>query len=532
MSLDADSVTGPAAWDGIADRERDRLLDAAIDILRSRRYTFTEDEALAAVWEAGYDISTQSEARFALAREADGPHERQWRLTEQTLVNDRLLDALRSGDWDGRDLDAQLVALDSLDGTRYVFCPLDPRFAIDSTGRLELTDAEQNVDLADDIRIELDALAPALLTRWRDHGGAPWTVRQVTGCLSDLGWPRAAERESWLPVRAWLLHSPDVVRVGKDYWLPSDLTPSLPSGGRIQVLPVHPSSASPGMDSESGGEQSLPDLRLPEFALPDERLVPPGEVLTPRTVWTMALRTVHLVGGFIPVPSHARAAYPARAAAEGDLSVLPGVWFTDAERFWLWLDRAHDRLYGPGIADHLAWCEAGDLLQVEWASDTVVFRLAGHDVAVQQEESRLVDVDALAALRGGLGESYRQSLQAILADTSDGLSFADLVTALCDRQQHQVHRGTVRALLSAGGFVHRDGRWFPAPEPDGAARRLRRAIVTSVDTTDTDGPADDPAPRTIGTAFEVRLVARAAQTRLAEIVEQLRARTRHGDLQD
>jgi hypothetical protein len=43
-----------------------------------------------------------------------------------------------------------------------------------------------------------------------------------------------------------------------------------------------------------------------------------------------------------------------------------------------------------------------------------------------------------------------------------------------------VHRGTVRALLSAGGFVQYHGRWCTAPGDEAAARTLRAAIVAAL----------------------------------------------------
>jgi hypothetical protein len=99
---------------------------------------------------------------------------------------------------------------------------------------------------------------------------------------------------------------------------------------------------------------------------------------------------------------------------------------------------------------------------------------------VQHEETRLIDVQALAELRGGLGESYRRSLQAILGGLPDGLPFKDIVAALRARQGHTVHRGTVRALLSAGGFIQDQGRWCTAPADEAAARTLRAAIVAAL----------------------------------------------------
>lgn len=58
------------------------------------------------------------------------------------------------------------------------------------------------------------------------------------------------------------------------------------------------------------------------------------------------------------------------------------------------------------------------------------------DTDVQHEEALLVDLEALAVLRGGLGESYRRSLLAILADAPQALSFKKVVEALRVRQDH------------------------------------------------------------------------------------------------
>lgn len=101
--------------------------------------------------------------------------------------------------------------------------------------------------------------------------------------------------------------------------------------------------------------------------------------------------------------------------------------------------------------------------------------MAGHDFEVQSEEARLVDLQELVALCGGLGESYRRSLQFILQDASPGLTFAEVVKAIRERQQHNIHRRTIRALLYNGGFVQKDRSWFPASDSKAAARQLRKA---------------------------------------------------------
>jgi hypothetical protein len=193
------------------------LVDAAIDRLSSSRRTFTEDEALAQVWEAGYDVSPQDDPRFALAAEADGKHPYHWRLSTQTLANNRLLDELRAGAWDGREIDQELARLDAQDGVQYVFCPVDARFTQRRDSSYALADEELDIALPAEVAATLDALGPALLARWRGAGATPWTTRALTETVAALGWPAATEGANWRLVRAWLQRWPAVARVGQDY---------------------------------------------------------------------------------------------------------------------------------------------------------------------------------------------------------------------------------------------------------------------------------------------------------------------------
>src|SRR5207244_4809095 len=146
------------------DNELTQLLDEAVARLSTYRYTFTDKEALGPVWEHGYDISPQSDPRerFVLAYEADGKHPRQWRLSTQALANNRLLDALRLGAWDGHDLEVELARLDTEDQVHYVFCLSDPCFMTRPDGTLEPADLERNIVLASETRAELDAFGPKL----------------------------------------------------------------------------------------------------------------------------------------------------------------------------------------------------------------------------------------------------------------------------------------------------------------------------------------------------------------------------------
>ena len=171
------------------DDELEQLLDEAVARLSASRYTFTEEEALQPIWEHGYDLSPQSDPqeRFVLAYEADGKHPRQWRLSTQALANNRILDELRSGAWDGRDLEAELSRLDTEDQVHYVFCPSDSRFITLPDGTLEPADLERNIALNPETRAELDTLGPRLLEQWHAEEAKPLTVRQITEHLGDAG---------------------------------------------------------------------------------------------------------------------------------------------------------------------------------------------------------------------------------------------------------------------------------------------------------------------------------------------------------
>jgi len=89
-------------------------------------------------------------------------------------------------------------------------------------------------------------------------------------------------------------------------------------------------------------------------------------------------------------------------------------------------------------------------------------------------------MEELKKLRGGLGESYRQTIQTILTATPDGLTFPELVTAINQRQQHEVARGTIRSILSSGGFIQHEQRWFAAPDTTRGARQLRDALLETL----------------------------------------------------
>jgi hypothetical protein len=133
-----------------------------------------------------------------------------------------------------------------------------------------------------------------------------------------------------------------------------------------------------------------------------------------------------------------------------------------------------------------------------------------------------VDPQALKALRGGLGESYRQSLQAILSEKADGLTFVQVVQTLRERQGHDVPRSTVRAILYAGGFLHRNSHWFAAPKSEHGARKLRAALAETL--VSTEEPEQTPTSETELVTDAVRHLRKlhAIRVRLAELMLALR----------
>lgn len=362
---------------------------------------------------------------------------------------------------------------------------------------------------------ELEALGPLLLARWQESGADPWTVRAVTEALKELGWREAEQQNAWLLVRSWLLGWSQVRRVGQDYWIPADQLPQEARHTRLQVLPVRALEPedSAAKEEASAGDAVATSGRTSAVSTDESRVVFSGEATALRAAWLERLRTINLLEGFLHIPASARGVYPIPMQGEDDTVVLAGRWFEDGSRCWLWLDRARHRLYGPDLAEKLAWLEAGDMLQIEWAPDVIVLRMA----EIQSEEARLVDLQELMTLRGGLGESYRRSLQAILQDAPAGLTFAEVVKVLRERQQHTIHRGTIRALLYSGGFVQKDRRWFPAPDGKAGARHLREVMVETLVREE-----EHETEREGLQVGHVQKRIKAIHKRLTEIVDELR----------
>ncbi len=272
----------------------------------------------------------------------------------------------------------------------------------------------------------------------------------------------------------------EVRRVGQDFWVPTDQLP--PEGGRtrLAVLPVRaPVESVEEAEGTTTFHEALPHPRVRARA-DENQVIVSGQATRPEVTWSVRLRTIHLLEGYLFIPSRARVAYPPPATGEGDVIALQGRWYEDNTPHWLWLDRIHHRFFGPNLAEKLRWLNTGTILRIEWIPGVVVLRITGHDDVVQNEESRLVDLESLSTLRGGLGEPYRRSLQSILLDAPQGLTFAEIVIALRERQQHEIHRVTIHTLLYGGGFIQRNSRWFAVPNSHAGASQLRKAMVEAL----------------------------------------------------
>jgi hypothetical protein len=333
--------------------EASLLIDEAVKGLRPWRRTFTEQEALASVWDAGYEVPIQSDPRFVLAQEGDGKHPRHWRLDSHTLANNRLLNDLLSGKWDGRDLEGKLTALDAEDQCHHVYCPTDPRLERNKQGILEPAERERNLTLPQIMKIELDALALSLLEHWLSNGPEPWTVRTISESLKQLGWRDADRPNAWLYVRSWLLGGPQVMRVGQDYWMPADHLPQDTRRTRLQVMPVRTPGNAAAEDRATTEDSDSSSGRAALSKGDENQVVLGGAATVPQATWSVKLRTINVLEGFLHVPSSARGVYPPPVPGESSTVVLRGVWFEDGTHCWLWLDREKRRLYGPDLAEKL-----------------------------------------------------------------------------------------------------------------------------------------------------------------------------------
>ncbi|HEY0753737.1 MAG TPA: hypothetical protein VGD98_07235 [Ktedonobacteraceae bacterium] len=465
--------------------EEQHFLDEAVERLKQTRQTFTERTALEAARAAGYDLQLSYDARFVKASARNGQIDPHYRLREQTLANRRIFNDLMAESWDGHDLTNKLAALDEEEGGQHVLYPYD-KDLLYRQGRWEPT-REQNLKLTEDQKAELDTCRTALMQSWASEDYTPWTLQHILAALKQADWAGATESNAVRVARAWLLANKQILRVGQDLWLPAEKLPDPVKRTRLQMLPIR-AMRSEDMQELDEVFASAPSSSgaaskgyKPFAAQSADPVVVGGELASMSAQWTTTLRTINILESFLSIPAKARAVYPPVAPVEHTDVLLDALWYEDGEHFWLWLDRQQHRLYGSGLLNKIAWeRDPGDVLHVMWAPDVITISISGHNEQVQQEEARLVDRETLKELRGSLGEAYRDSMQRLLSMNPAGMTRQEIMLALRERLGHTVHHGTVLALLSRGGFVKREQRWFAAPDNAAARRSLRTTLIATM----------------------------------------------------
>ncbi|HLZ56278.1 MAG TPA: hypothetical protein VKR06_04955 [Ktedonosporobacter sp.] len=504
---------------GLSPRER-AFLDEAFERLRTTRRTFTDQEALQSAKLEGYDLRLSFDERFARAEPMQGNIRPHWRLAEQVLANTRLLHELQEGTWDGRNLDEKLLELEQEDQQSYTFYPHDTRMFLNRQGAWEAT-GERQITLPLGLQEELDTFKERLHASWLALQ-APLTVGQVLAMLEELGWQHEGIASVHRCIRSWLLTTAQFRRVGSDYWIPVELLPAEVQHTRLQVPPVRTSGGA--TDQPTSIDVDLAALTDEEQGRKrqQEKIIFKGTATKSQAVWTATLLSAQVISGFIPIPKAMRGVYPPVMPGEERITVIKGLWYEDATALWLWLDRTHHRLYGPDLLDKIGWLEAGSKLRIVWDADEgIVFHDAGLDQDVQREQTRLRDLVELKKQRGGVGENYRQAVQALLTGTPEGLTFKEIVHTISQRQNHEVARTTIRSVLGSGGFIHRGERWFAAPDTRIGARQLKEALLETL----VPQPEQDRA-LSLSHHEYVQTRVKAIHNRLQEITSALREDTK------
>lgn len=456
-----------------------------------QRFTFTEAEVLQACWDQGEDILLREDSRFKEATLPDLPFPGQWQLSVHIVANQLIYNSLLHDEWDGEDLCYYLQQLDqqNTEAEFYVFCRTDKRFFLSQNEEgcyhLILNQVMVKVSLSAEQKKDLDSLAGQLLEAFPHQGRAPWAtfeiLEQIKHISSDF-----STLESLIPAELaqWLLQRDEWTKVGRDLWFPKHLLPPPVQNRHYAVLSVnagkreHPASFLEPIDTN---EQNMGEVIDREISR--EKQTQDSRQTISKNRWKVVLRTLHLNEGYIPVPPQMRVLYP-HDQKLSNLYVLPGIWFADASEMTVWLDMAHHRLYGPDVTDQLAFLDAGTILEIFWSNAGFTFSRAGQDSEIFEEEVRLIDLTELAHLRSSLLESYRTSLRALLATVHQGKVFAELYLELCQRQQHNPNRSTIRAILSSSPeffFDKSERKWrlLSDVSEEAGASSLRKVAVAA-----------------------------------------------------
>jgi len=339
------------------------------------------------------------------------------------------------------------------------------------------------VELTSEQKRIIDQLAPQLLSHFPDQRTEPWTTSSLLEELRGLsGLSEPLDRAVPAALEHWLLRQEAWARVGVDSWIPKRKLPSILARHRYAVMPVFSAGDGDAIMFPSMKEDE--DLENADSQRVERLTVEHEQDYSDKCVrWRVILRAHHINEGTLPVPTQARPLYPyARKLAV--IVAIPGLWFADEQFMTVWLDRTKNRLFGQDIQNQFAFLEAGEILEVEWTTVSLVFRTLGVDSNVAEEEARLIDLAYLSQLRSSALESYRMSLRAIMNADQKTLSFQELYEELCHRQRHKPNRSTIRAILSSSPefvFIGEEQKWMLNPEvaSEVGARLLRRSITVA-----------------------------------------------------
>jgi hypothetical protein len=456
-----------------------------------RRFTFTEEEVLKPLWKAGEDIRLREDSRFQVVTLPHQTGTPQWYLAMQMVANHTLYELLLDERWDGQDLYSCLEQLDreASGASLYVFCLHDQRFLLseDKQGMysLSLSTDKSKQELSLEQKSIIERVAPQLLLVVAQQSKKPWSTASIMEELKRLS-EESEVLDACVPIALenWFLTQQAWVRVGVDTWLPKDEVPRVEKRRRYAVLPVSSKEnslnlAMPEVVNEHTltwntiqTVEELTDTEAQEFHFPNKSVR-----------WRVALRTVHINEGSVPIPKQATTLYPHARKLFSNIA-FAGVWFTDASEMTVWLDKEKHQLYGPDLQEQLAFLEAGTVLEMTLTTTSIVFRTCDVDQQVAEEEVRLVDLSDLAQRRSTALESYRASLRAILTKYNSPLRFQELYGELCNRQQHQPNRATIRSVLSSSPefvFLKAAGKWSlnAVVSPEVSAKNLRRAAMVA-----------------------------------------------------
>jgi hypothetical protein len=456
-----------------------------------QRFTFTEADVLQTYWEQGEDVLLREDNRFKEAVLLDVSFPGQWLLSIHTMANQRIYDSLLHDEWDGEDLLRYLQQLDqkSAKETFHVFCRADKRFSLSQNEEgcycVSLSQQIAKVRLGVEQKQALESLADQLLAAFPRERRSPWTIFQILEQIEHLT-SDFSSLKALLPAELtqWLSQRDEWVKVGRDLWFPKQLLPLPIPNRRYAVLSVNgrkSTQVSPFLVPIEANELNASETIHQEIF--DEKLSLLSQQIPKRNRWKVILLTVHLNEGYIPIPPQMRAFYPHEQKSD-NIATFPGIWFADASEMTIWLDMTHHRLYGPDITDQLAFLEAGTILEIYWSDAGFTFSLVGQNAEIFEEEARLVDLTALAQVRSTLLESYRGSLRFLLASAQQGKAFLELYRELCQRQQHQPNRSTIRTILSSSPeflFDKAENKWklLSNVSEEAGASALRKIVAAA-----------------------------------------------------